>query len=258
MAFAFFRLAPRYHISGTQSATQAIDYLTRTGQQRFRARAADLLHVETFRLPGWSRGDVRIFFKASEAYEAARGDRRKGVWAIGMKCALPREVDASQYLPMARQFLEEACGDKAGFWVLHDQTASDGFPNVHIHILISARKLFDGRTPDLQTFFADPRRGGHWKDTRLMKRATAWHLRCLWIDITNAAYREAGLGIQLPYAWSRRQQVRALQREDAALEAQQLRLQRDLLALRNQARQHERTHDHERTRKHERGYDRGR
>ncbi len=134
---------------------------------------------------GWS-GGVGSLWNAAEAAER----RGNSVVAREITLALPHELDARQHWSLAEAFAE-ALGHRhqmAASVHLHEAHRLGDDRNVHAHMLVTTRRVIEGRALGEKTRELDtkPSSSAH---------VTAW--RELWEAMVNRALQEAGLAVRV-------------------------------------------------------------
>jgi hypothetical protein len=219
MAILRVKLRRRVRGVGTQSprrhaGREAVQYLLREGPWRRNAEEvvpardvtgtgyltrqtpatqgrSDLRHQEVSNLPGWAKGDARVFFEQSYRWEGV--NRR---FAMPMHFSLPRELSHEEHLELARDFLAVHLPQQPYLWVKHEPVARDGLPQPHIHILASSRTMDGIERPPHQFFKlwqrARPERGGAQKDVFWKWQDAPERIRNTWASLTNYHLERAG------------------------------------------------------------------
>jgi hypothetical protein len=208
MAITRFAMKPRT-MSGAQSATRAVAYLTREGAYAPAQREVgylvreteatrtrdDLVWQATYNLPTWADNDPYRFFEAAAAYE-----RTNGRWAITLEVALPKELSRQEQLALAHDFVHSQLPDKPCLVVMHEPRTPDGL-QPHIHVLFSPRGN-DGIARTAAQYFrrahpAHPARGGAPKDPFWSQRQCPSRVRRAYTDLVNASLERAGHEVRL-------------------------------------------------------------
>jgi hypothetical protein len=199
-----------------QSATDVVHYLTREGawqehnkdklpdrdvayltRERPDVQARNDLVASGLRnMPGWAHENATVFFR-----EAAASERVGGRYAYVVQFSLPRSLTHDQQMALTEDFLDATMHDKPLLWVKHEPVASDGQPNSHIHIMLSAR-MVDGIERNAAQTFArfcrdNPAQGGCEKDRFWNERGALRQLRIAFTDVTNYHLERAGVSERL-------------------------------------------------------------
>jgi ATP-dependent exoDNAse (exonuclease V) alpha subunit len=172
----------------------------RTGTLHNYSRRQDVVHTEILLpsslgsgAPDWARDRARLW-NAAEAAEHRRNSRVAREYQV----SLPHELPAAGRLELARRFSRELA-DRHNIAVdlaIHDPMP-DGDPrNYHAHLLVTTRELGAtglGAKAGLDLSFLESHRRG-------LDGAREMHfIRERWATLTNEAYRDAGLDLQVDH-----------------------------------------------------------
>lgn len=148
-----------------------IQYINREAAFKKRGGCIDKGHF----LPAWAQNDPKIFFGAADIYERVNGERYKEI-----EFALPNELPFEAQKEIVKTFINRELKDHYHAYAIHDKIGqmSDGFHNVHVHIMFSTRKNDEyektiGRTAE--KFFSRanpklPQKGGCPKSKRWINK----------------------------------------------------------------------------------------
>ena len=193
-------------------AARHSNYIARRGEFSQLAGRGDLMYTGCGNLPGWTNGDPRVLWRASDRYE-----RANGMAYIEFELALPAELASAQQLELVKRFIQiEGRGRPFEFAVHCPQGSVAGLPQPHAHVMFSNR-LPDAveRTPEqhFQRFNRkSPELGGCFKEgagipiSEMTNRLRA--TRKLWAELQNESlchhghmarvdhrsYKERGIG----------------------------------------------------------------
>lgn len=187
------------------SVARAVDYICREGpytedklaKRRHKTEKEERLIASGFsNIPAWGiskTGSPRKFYALADKFE--RADGRLGYrWT----CDVPRDVDAAgRSEELINLYMELFLGDHPLVWAMHRNTASDGGPNPHFHIIACERCQAVGRASRAGTFFLRfnpryPERGGCAKDRSWHERGFFKRARKGWATCCNQILEEIG------------------------------------------------------------------
>jgi hypothetical protein len=155
----------------------------------------DVIEMIDRNMPMWAK-DGADFFAAADKFERANGRTYTEIEA-----AIPREV--ADPIAYAIEYAEKLLGtDHPYRLAVHDKLAADGGRNVHMHLMLSERKL-DGIEREREQFFkrasapyrdrktkqmmpSDPTKGGAAKDRRWNERTNVQVVRDGWQEFAKA------------------------------------------------------------------------
>ena len=167
------------HKSSDISSAHGYNYIMRKGKFKNQDKEEGrFIFGASENLPEWAIDNPKNFWTAADAYTDARGDV-----CYRQIISLPRGMTDEQYIELARSLSEELSSVEKNLrtpcsWAVHEHTASDGEPNVHLHRIFS-RCCNDGIPRPKPQFFAHaarkhPERGGAPKSRSV--RTKSWLL----------------------------------------------------------------------------------
>jgi hypothetical protein len=194
------RTTVHYHVSfrsGSRAtgacARSAYCYIAR--EQPFHEPELDpAVHVESGHLPAWAHDDAREYWDAADLYE-----RENGRLFLAADFALPRDLELSQQIELARGFVHELTDPEQLPYTfsIHAGEDRDGREhNPHVHVMISERRN-DGLERTREQWFRranreHPERGGAPKSRAFHGRAWVEHARERLADRINERLRTLG------------------------------------------------------------------
>lgn len=143
------------------TATEHSRYDARTGKWQERE---DLVSVEYENMPEWAQDEPLKLWKAADRYE-----RKNAAAYIEVIVALPNELTNEQNKVLAKELAEVIAPGLPRQIAIHaPESALEGIPNPHMHLMYTARKP-DGIARPPEQFFArynpkHPERGGCKKE----------------------------------------------------------------------------------------------
>lgn len=182
-------------------------YIARVGKYATRLdRGERLTATGSGNMPAWAVADPVAFWAAADACE-----RKNGSPYREMEIALPRELPASAWISMTRDWVAQELGTRHAYqWAIHVPVAADGGSQPHVHLMFSERQV-DGIERDPEQYFRrynakSPEKGGARKlygnvpddakgaARRAARVADLRELRGRWEAHCNSALERAGLG----------------------------------------------------------------
>jgi ATP-dependent exoDNAse (exonuclease V) alpha subunit len=162
--------------------------------------------------PAWANNRERLWNEATRAEPRANGR-----FATELELALPHELDAAQRRKLAETFARDLA-DRYGVAVdvaLHVPGTGRDHRNHHAHVLVSHRELgAEGFGKIAHKHSVRKKIRGEYRDVEVVGIAAlpsdVSRLRLEWANAVNAAYREAGLDLQVDH---RSHRDRGIERE---------------------------------------------
>lgn len=134
--FAAYRVGARFVVPATRFSQR--ERSTKDHRNRPDVVLTKIVRPAKRRIPEWM-GDRQTIWTKADAAEARKDSRVAREWIV----SLPRELRLRDAFKLARE-IARAIADRFGCVVdlaVHDGVASDGKPNLHVHLLCSTREI---------------------------------------------------------------------------------------------------------------------
>jgi hypothetical protein len=176
------------------TASNHATYIARQG--KYSKRADDLVCAGHGNMPDWAQDNPSVFWKAGDRYERANGAVYRE-----HEIALPDELTREQQKELVLELVESLAGDKPYQFAVHTpESALEGVPNTHLHLMFSDRMRDSIERSPQQTFSRynakNPEQGGCRKDSggknRLALRDEVIEIRRKSAQLQNTALEKHG------------------------------------------------------------------
>ena len=176
----------------------------------------DLVYKDSGNMPEWAKEDPREFWKAADEFERANGRSYTEI-----EIALPNELTREQQIELVEELIKDQLGENHAYsYAIHDKpaTLSPDKKNTHAHIMFSERKL-DGIERDRQQYFKrgnskHSERGGNMKDPDWNRRDKVKEVRREWAALENKHLERHGHEARVDHRNLEDQKISAIERGD--------------------------------------------
>ncbi len=204
-----------YHLSfrsgsraGGVRGASAFDYITRSEKYDNEDRDP-AIYTESDHMPSWAQDDPRDYWDAADLYERANGRL-----FVSADFSLPRDLDPSDQIALARDFAQSLTADERLPYTLaiHEGRDDGGKEhNPHAHLMFSERRN-DGIERARDEWFRransdTPERGGAAKSRTFHGREWLEQARAHWAELTNKMLEERGRPERVDHRSYRRQGI---------------------------------------------------